>query len=393
MKNMSTLLMLCCLAAAAFGQTPFTITADNFPIFGIQNFQGPNTGTNLTPSANGNWNFSALNATDLAQTVYFPETDPFYTAAGVDVYVEDFKNLTPNLGYIVFNEFDFNSSGVFDKGIYVDRQAYSLSAFSGNPLDSIVFPFQGHIYPTARKIMQFPATYQTNWSSQNRRWVDFNLTVTAFGLNGTPGRQVFTTFRTDSIVGWGKMSVYTANGPSIQYDVLIDKINQYSVDSFYLAGAPAPAVLLSAFGVNQGQQTGINKRYAVFREGHSTALAIFQYGSNNYTTPTSIFFDTENLTTITSLDNPDEQAFAVLLFPNPSSSGQLNVQFSGHTPALNSYQVIDLQGRTVQSGKADISQGFLQLQLDPQIPNGQYLLQLAGDQKQTLVTESFILKQ
>lgn len=393
MKNVFTLLILCCLAATVFGQTPFTITADNFPIYGIQNFQGPNTGPNLTPAANGNWDFSALNATDMAQTVYFPETDPFYTAAGVDVYVSDFKNLTPNLGYLVFNEFDFNSSGVFDKGIYVDRQAYSLGAFSGNNLDSIVFPLQGYIYPTARKIMQFPATCQTSWSSQNRRWVDFNLTVTAFGLNGTPGRQVFTTFRTDSIVGWGKMSVYADNGPSIQYDVLIDKIDQYAVDSFYLAGAPAPAVLLTAFGISQGQQTGINKRYVVFREGHSTPLAVFQYGSNNYTNPEAIYFDTENLTTITSVDNPDEQAFAVLLFPNPSSSGQLNVQFNGHFPAIDNYRVLDLQGRVVQSGKVDISRGFLQLQLGKQIPNGQYLLQLADEKNQTQVNESFILKQ
>ena len=390
MKNVCTLLLLCCLAAAASGQTPFTITANNFPLFGIQTFQGPNTGTNLTPGTNGNWDYSALSSTGTAQSPYFPETDPFYTQAGVDVYIDDFKNLTPQLGYILYNEFDFNSTGVFDKGIYIDPQAYSVGAFSGNSLDSIRFPFQGYIYPTSRKVMQFPATFGSNWSSQNRRWVNFDLTVTALGLNKVPGQHVFTTFRTDSIVGSGTMRVYTAAGPSIAYAVLIDKINQYAVDSFYLAGAPAPTALLTAFGMTQGQQTGINKRYTVYREGQSTALAIFLYGSNNYTTPTAIYFDTDNLTTTTSVGDPQELQYATLLFPNPSRSGQINVQFSGNIPAVTQYQVIDLQGRILQSGRADISQGFFQVQLEQQVPAGQYFLQLTDDKKQTLATESFI---
>lgn len=390
MKNVCTLLLLCCLAAAASGQTPFTITANNFPIYGIQTYRGPNTGPNLTPAANGNWDYSALSASGTVQSPYIVETDPFYTQAGVDVYIDDFKNLTPQLGYIVYNEFDFNSAGVFDKGIYIDPQAYGLGAFSGNNLDSIRFPFQGYIYPTSRKIMEFPATFGSNWSSQNRRWVNFDLTVTALGLNKVPGQHVFTTFRTDSIIGWGTMRVYTAAGPSIAYGVLIDKINQYAVDSFYLAGAPAPTALLTAFGMTQGQQTGINKRYAVFREGYSTPLAVFLYGSNNYTTPTAIYFDADNLTPTTSVGDLNELQYATLLFPNPSRSGQINVQFSGNLPAVTQYQVIDLQGRILQSGRADISQGFFQVQLEQQAPAGRYFLQLTDENNQPVVSESFI---
>jgi hypothetical protein len=393
MKNVTTLLVLCCFSAAAFGQTPFTITYNNFPFYSTQNYQGPNTGSNLTPTANGNWNYSTLHTTASTSSNYYVETDPFYTSAGVNVYIDDFKNLTSALGYIIYNEFDFNNSGVYDKGIYVDAQAYGLGALSGNNLDSIRFPLQGYIYPTARKVMQFPATFQTAWTSQNRRWVNFDLSVAAVGLNKTPGQHVFTTIRTDSIAGWGKMRVYSNGSPSIQYDVLINKSYQYAVDSFFLGGAPAPPALLTAFGLTQGQQTGINKRYTVFREGYSTPLAVFLYGSNNYTTPTGIYFDKDNLTPTTGVHGADKFDFATLLFPNPSSSGLVNVQLTGNVPELDMYQVIDLQGRIVQSGNVDTNEGLLQIQMGKQVPNGQYILQVLDNKKQTLVTESFVLEQ
>jgi hypothetical protein len=177
------------------------------------------------------------------------------------------------------------------------------------------------------------------------------------------------------------------------YFVLIDKSYQYAVDSFYLGGAPAPTALLTAFGITQGQQTALNKRYTVFREGQSMPLAVFLYGANNYTTPTGIYFDKDNLTPTTDVHNPMKFDFATLLFPNPSSSGLVNVQFTGAAPSLEIYQVIDLQGRIIQSGKADTNEGLLQIQIGKDVPNGQYILQVLDTQKQIVVTESFVLEQ
>jgi hypothetical protein len=390
MKHLFTSLSFFLLCLTANAQTPFTITAANFPLFGVQNFDKNTTAISFTPAANGTWDESAYHTGVAATNQYVVETDPYYTSAGIDVYINDFKNLTPALGYYVYYEYDFNATSVEEKGIYVPEQHYGLGSFSGSATDSMIFPLQGSIFPTGRRLMQFPATYQTGWHSQSRRSVDFTMTVGAAGLNKTPGKHVFTVFRNDSIVGWGKMRVYTAAGPSVYYDVLMDRSVQYSVDSFYLGGAPAPAQLLSVFGVTQGQQTGLNNRYAFYRQGNSTSLAIVNYGSNAFQTPTGTFFDEDNLIT-TGIDELKD-GYTTLLYPNPVNGGEINIQITGKELSLEQYFISDMQGRMVQSGTVDLTNGSIRLQLNNQMANGSYVVRITDSKKQTLISEQFMVE-
>ena len=393
MQKMYTLLAFIGLPLLAFSQSPFTITEDNFPLYDFQFLErtiNP-SGVNLTPGANANWDFSTVHSTDTVFNPYYPETDPFYTDAGIDVYLQDFKSLNANLGYEIYYEYDFDETGVYEKGTYVDPQAYSLSAFTGNPADSLKFPFQKAVYSSARKMFQFPATYQSAWQSGGRRVVNFSLSVQAAGLNNTPCQHVYTLFRSDTIIGWGKMRVYSGGSPSIPYDVLIERVSQYAVDSFFVNGALAPAFLTAAFGITQGQQSSVNKRYVAYREGFSTPLAIFNYGANNYTTPTVVGFDIENLTPTTGVETPGGHTFSTLMFPNPSSTGALTLQILGDVPSVSTYVIHDQQGRTVQSGTADLTAGLLHIQMNNQLPNGNYVLQVLSDKKQTLISEKFVL--
>lgn len=48
-------------------------------------------------------------------TYYMVQTDPFYTSSGIDVYIDEFKSLNANLGYILFYEYDFHLGGVEEK--------------------------------------------------------------------------------------------------------------------------------------------------------------------------------------------------------------------------------------------------------------------------------------
>lgn len=392
MKKLSTLLVFSCWTLLAFGQTPFTITSGNFPEYSTQNFNGPNNfnGNKIIPVADGDWDLSSYNGPEIAVNDYQVETIPFYTQAGIDVYLSDFKNLNANLGYLLDYEIDFNLAGVFEKGIYVPQQAYTLGALTGNPLDSLTIPNQGAILSSGRQTMKFPATHTSSWSSQSRRVVDFNLSVTALGLNKTPCQHVFTVFRTDSIAGWGKLRVYANGSASVPYDVLIHKSAQYTVDSFFVGGAPAPPALLTAFGITQGQQTGLSFRYNAFREGLSTPLSILLFPNNNYLTPSALYFDTDNLLT-SAVENPENLGYSTLLFPNPSSADFLNLQISGNIPALSHYEILDMQGRIVQSGATAPNATNLQLELNQQLSNGTYLLRILDDKKQTAITEQFVL--
>ena len=392
MKKISTLLVACLFAITSWGQVPFTITADNYPIFGTQNFDGANMANSnpLIPSSNGNWDMSAYHSGTTASIDYPIEMLQFFVSAGVDVYRTSVKGLTPALGYLIDSEFDFNDTGVFDKGLYVGAQSYSLAPFTGNTLDSLTFPLQGYLYPVGRQLMAFPATYQSKWQTESRREVDFNLTVMAAGLNKTPSKHVFTYFRTDTIIGWGKLRVYSNGAASVPYDVLIDRTIQSVVDSFFVGGAPAPPALLAAFGITQGQRLDDLYRYNAFREGNSTPLVIINYTDNNFSTPLDLYVDTDNLTT-TSVGGPSQLDFATMVFPNPSNSGALNLQFAGNAPEHNFYEILNLEGRIVQSGLANLDAGLLQIQLNSQIPNGNYLLRMSGDKKQTAITEQFTL--
>jgi Secretion system C-terminal sorting domain len=394
MKKSATLLVFCLATLGVSSQTPFAINSANFPVFSTQLFARTSSpsGSNLVPAANGYWDFSANHGTAMATNAYTLETDPFYTSAGINVYIDDFKALNANLGYIIFYELDFNSGGVEEKGIYLNEQRYGLGGLTGNTNDSLIFPFQGAVYPNGRKLMQFPASYQSGWHTKSRRVVDFNLTVTAAGLHNTPFQHVFTIFRTDTIVAWGKMRVYANGAPSIAYNVLIDKNAQYAIDSFFVGGQPAPAALLTPFGMAQGQQTSLTNRYLVYREGNSTPLAVLNYGANNFTTAVNLFTDTENLTT-TGLETPLKADYATTLFPNPSSTGQINLHIMGNAPKLSTYTVTDQLGRIVQSGPAVQEAEILTLQFNGQFPNGLYVLQVQDDKKQTVITEQFVLEQ
>jgi hypothetical protein len=392
MKKIATLFCCIHLATLAFSQSPFTITKDNFPIYGFQQYNGPNAsnGNNLVPAANGNWDLSSYHGSNTAVNDYQIETLPFYTNEGIDVFISNFKALTPTLSYMLDNEFDFNNSGVYDKGFYVNPQAYPLSSFTGNSLDSLTFPLQGANIPEGIQVMKFPATYQSGWKSQSRRVINFNLTVMAAGLNKTPSKHVYTVFRADTVLGWGKLRVYANGAPSIPYEVLINRTIQTMVDSFFVGGLPAPAALLTAFGVSQGQVLNPNYRYSAYREGNSTPLAILRYSNSNFTTSNGFFFDINNLST-TPTHTPSQVDYSTLLFPNPCSNGQLTLQVSGNVPGLTNYEILDMEGRLVQSGQTNLDTGLLQLSLDAALTNGTYLLRVLDDPKQTAITETFML--
>ncbi|MBK7010778.1 MAG: hypothetical protein IPH36_20200 [Saprospiraceae bacterium] len=103
-----------------------------------------------------------------------------------------------------------------------------------------------------RVILDFPVTKGYSHQSVSRRVAKFKINIPAFGLNYAPVHHVANVVREDTLTAWGKMKVYTPNGPSPSYDVLVLLSLQHQIDSFYLNGLPAPANLLTAFGQQQG---------------------------------------------------------------------------------------------------------------------------------------------
>lgn len=398
MKSFFTLILLSIIFSSAIGQSAITLDATNIPIpDGVYTISEITTDNPPSPIIGNNqtWNYTSYFNADTFNTFFIKEEDPFYTSVGVDVYQPGFKLLNQNLGYNTYSEYDFNENGVEDKGIYIDQQVYPLQQLTGNPNDNITFPLQGYILNNPRKIMQFPMTNGTSWESVSNYSTNFTLKVAAFGLNDVPARHAYSTVRKDTIVGWGKMSVYTPDGPSISYDVLMNRSIQYSVDSFYLNGAPAPAALLNAFSVTQGQISGLSHAYNFYRAGTFNYLMRFFYGSDaTFTNLVTAFVSLSDLTTATSSTQElDKDVYAMLLFPNPSNGQEINLILIGKEMNQINYQITDLSGRILQSAdNYKLNGNSIAINLENGISSGMYILIVRDNKNNVIATEKFTVQ-
>jgi hypothetical protein len=306
------------------------------------------------------------------------------------VYRTLFKNFNADYGYEIYQEFDFNENGVYDIGVDILAQNNTLQPFTGNISDSIFIPAQSKIVSVPKRVVEFPFTANSAWSSDSRRVTDMVFHVPAFGLNYTPAQHVYHWVRQDSIVGWGKMRVYTAAGPSIDYDVLMDKISEYTLDSFYLNGAPAPSALLTAFGVVQGQKTEHNNRYNFYRKGSFGYLASFYYETDNtFTNLFSAYIGTDGLETAPLSAVVERVSYAMVLYPNPSAGSELNIKLVGGQFKLENYEVFDAMGRLVRQGQLEARGSDFQVSMGEPLPNGNYVIQLKNKELRSVATQQF----
>lgn len=395
MKHQIILLSFLAFVSATFAQTPITIGAADVPIPGVFNITSLTAANPPAPTigANQTWDYSAYTTTNVFTNDYQAETDTFFTNAGIDVYYDAFKVMSPTLGlgYNTSFEFDFNANGIEDKGLYVYGISNTLGSITGNNNDSLKIPTQKSLLSQPRKFMEFPVTANSAWASDSRRAVNFTITASVFGLNNAPAQHVYHYLRKDSVIGWGKLSVHTAGGSSIPYDVLQIQSENYALDSFYLAGAPAPAQLLNAFSVSQGQKTQIAYMRNFHRKGYFNYLVRFSYGEDNtYTNVASSFYHTDNLTTV---GIEDEVAYSTLIFPNPANGNEIFFQMLGKNVLASQYSITDIQGKRIYEGNSEeMGAGNLKLYLPENIENGLYFIQIKDADNQTLTTEKIEIR-
>ena len=394
MKKIFTILGICAIAPQVYGQA-ITITAADMPT-PTMGYSILDLSTTAAPSptvgTSAAWDYSTYMGTPTLNP-YTAESDTFFTHAGVDVNVEELKQFNSAVGYNYFSEIDFNASNVKETGIKILYQAYSLSAYTGSTSDSLVIPAQEYMLSSARVIVNFPFTANSAWHSQSQRVTNFTLTVAALSLSHTAAQHRYVTYRNDTIIGWGKMKVYTAAGPSLPYDVLMDKISQYSVDSFYLAGSPASATLLAGFGISQGQNSDTAYRYNFYRKGSYDYLASFYYGTDyTYTTPANKYVDTENLKPYNvGVAEVGNGTFTTVIFPNPSNGSEINLMINGNNATAEKYFITDMTGKTIQEGPTEMRQGAIHVALNNQPAAGNYLITVTDGGNNKIATEQFVI--
>lgn len=334
------------------------------------------------------WNYTNVTPVEQFTVQFYKEEIPDFVAAGIDVYRTVSKSFNSDFIFYTDQEIDFNDTAVQDKGMYVAEQKYPLQPITGNNKDSLVIPEQAYLYSDATDIVRFPFSKDSTWTSVARRFIDFNLTVTAYGLNKMPARHVWYTFRKDTIVGYGKMSILTPDGPSKSYDVLVDQVTLFSRDSFYLAGQPAPAALLNAFQVSQGQTTNIGNRINFYRKGSFFYLGSFFYGTLAFDKqPEEFYF---NITDAEIATNTEENVSGkILMYPTLLNAGEsLNVAFDKMATGgiITAY---DMSGQLIISRKFEPGQSLLSLNIPENTTGGQYVLVVQNVSNDILFKEFF----
>jgi Secretion system C-terminal sorting domain len=239
--------------------------------------------------------------------------------------------------------------------------------------------------------MPFPMTSASkqNYAS-GRNVVNFTLNVPAFALNYVPCQMVYREYRKDSVVGYGTMRVYTPNGASAPYDVLMNKVTTYSVDSFYVGGAPAPPAIQNAFGIAQGQKTGVRNFYNFMRKGNYNYIARAYYATDTTFTTLDIGFTCADNVAPTSITENTTNQFSTFAYPNPSTQADVHLKLLGSTFAkFKHYTITNQVGATVHTEKINNTADELILPTS-NFAKGTYFVTLQ-DNEGTIINEKIMV--
>lgn len=337
----------------------------------------------IAPATNASWDFgtTALQATPFTYQ-YRTKTPGFSTASFADSNTYNLS-VSAGIGFKVWRNIAQGSSGVTVVGEEVlTRQAKSLSPITGNSLDSFIIPTQVIAFSTPLPIIKFPATMSSAWAATTPRTVNFNITATAFGLNNAPGQVKEIRSHLDSVVGWGRMKVpVIGKSKSSSYiPVLQVRHRDVAIDSFYLNGSLAPAAVVSALGLTQGQRTVTSSTYFYRAAAFRPLLEGLHLDSNFSTSLSRVYLHAVDLPEDVSV--PSLSSGTVRIYPNPLTKGPLHVEMANVKEGW-SYALMNVAGQQVANG--DLSANLSTIALPEHLNSGIYYLQLEHASGESLI--------
>lgn len=216
----------------------------------------------------------------------------------------------------------------------------------------------------------------SSWRSDFTSSVDFTLTITAQSMTNVPCTRVSHTSRLDTVIGWGSLRVPATGGGSLAYPVLLIKRMSVQRDSFYMNGVPGSTALLSAFGLSQNMATTTN-RYLFWRENARYPLLMVNFGSNNFTTASSAYYDTDVAADPNYGIAEEATASHLSVYPNPNN-GQFIVNYNTNSNKPCKLSVFNMYGQEVYRNSFT---GNFQRQLSiGELGSGVYQLIISSDQ-------------
>jgi hypothetical protein len=389
---MKTTLLIGALAllVAANGSAQITLTSSGYSVASIKG-----TDTLLRTSSfdtafpsfaratNATWDLSTLVYDSLLYAAYYVNADTSAAQfADSQLFTFDGYYYTANIQSSIL------SSGYVQTVYDVNPASYSLPT---GGTDSLWFDAQHVLYSTPDTLIAFPATYGTSWTSTSKYTVGFHISFTYAGYSHSQGTNPTMLTELDSVIGWGKMRVKTLSDSASGYmNVLQVRSKQVYVDSYYVGGSRPSFLVLSAFGITEPT---VNSFYSIlfYRAGSVTPLARVSYPDSTYSKPSSVMVDQRELmkpTGVTAVANEG----TIVIAPNPVTANRtLSVDLPSSTGAW-SFDVINITGNVVTSGKLGANTQHATLQLPSTAPAGIYYIRMYHNGNQMAVKAIDVVK-
>ncbi|MCF8373657.1 MAG: T9SS type A sorting domain-containing protein [Bacteroidales bacterium] len=318
------------------------------------------------------WDYSMLARIDSIVSEYYDATlDP--NIQNALNYHE--RNLSFQGFPIPSNSYEgIDSLGWYELGRTTVGVKYSVSSITGMANDSLGFPAENQVFEGRNDQLIFPVSYQSSWQPQYNEYTEFELTVTNFGLNNAPGYLKRINNDSREVVGYGKLIIPKYDGsPSDSLDVLQIKVVRTAVDSFYLNGAEAPAMLLTAFGLSQG--TSFSDSFYVFYKPNFVA-PVLNINLSSSGQVSTVFYRPDGAESTISV--PEIRSTASKCFPNPAAAGQtVQIQSTEELSKASRISIYDMQGRIIFNLPVEnISDNNYQIKIPENIAPGLYMLNL-----------------
>ncbi len=346
---------------------------------------------------NQTWDYSALK--DSMPAIYKYYRTPAASFGAIPAVFSDAiyaYNLTASFPPFtvpvrVFEKLDATGHGQL--GYITLGSKFSVAAVSGGATDSIYFPVASLRFSTPSLYYKFPLTANSVWKANNKDTTPLQLSVAALGLNKTPGMRASQFNSLDTIVGWGNLKLKNpSGGTALNYAVLLKRATQTRVDSFFLGGAPAPAVITSAFGLTQGNLTVYPAIYTFLGVGFNEPFLYF-----STTTAGEIFAVTRavlpTLGLVTGSHETPDYAVATTVYPNPTTEG-VNFEFQKTSMPDWNIMIYNAAGQIVSINRVSTPQGLVnqRIALAPPLPSGTYFYNLLDETSLIRANGKFVLQ-
>jgi hypothetical protein len=321
------------------------------------------------------WDFSAAGFVGETMTLDFvtPPVNPeFSTATHATLSMFGF----PSIGYVVptATYYELNQDGYFELGNYHQATYIPLNQDGSN--NANVEDQNSLFLPAPRLAFPMPLVYnesETNTPAPVKRTIQMEINVPAAGLEDAPFDYARIEMLSYQTVGWGKIKL---PGYENEEDVIVVERLRSQVDSFYLYSQPAPEMLLTAFGLQQGSTSNFRTLF-FFAKGYPQPILNLSLNAEGQVT--NAFQIAYDLTM--SVDNQDLSSYQPNVFPNPSN-GEFTVDTKDYADA-NFIEVYSMNGELLlkKNLEAGSTQSTFRL---INAPSGSYIFSINNESGRSL---------